>query len=114
MNSFDGTDFLQVLKPLLYTDFISQLQRQKLINSWAVEQREQVTCAAVHNPIDANFLVAVNKTVGRKQFDDDDDDNSNNNNNNLYFKGVTPITMKYSRQWPSKNKIDNNKLQQSR
>ena len=35
-------------------------------------------------------------------------------NNNLYFKRVTPITMKYSTWWPSKNKIDNNKLQQSR
>ena len=30
---------------------------------------------------------------------------------NLYFKRVTPIALKYS---PSKNKIDNNKLQQSR
>ena len=27
-------------------------------------------------------------------------------NNNLYFKRVTPITMKYSTKWPSKNKID--------
>ena len=35
-------------------------------------------------------------------------------NNNLYFKRVTPITMKYSTWWPSKNKIDNNILQQSR
>ena len=56
----------QLLKPLLYIDFLSQLQHQKLINSWSVEQREEVTCPAVHNPIDANFLVAVNKTVNRK------------------------------------------------
>ncbi|CAH3036974.1 unnamed protein product [Porites lobata] len=41
---------------------VYNLQHQKLINSWSVEQREEVTCPAVHNPIDANFLVAVNKT----------------------------------------------------
>ena len=35
-------------------------------------------------------------------------------NNNLYFKRLTAITMKYSLWWSSKNKIDNNKLQQSR
>ena len=34
---------------------------------------------------------------------------------NLYFKRVTPITMKsiLPSEWPSKNKVDNNKLQQS-
>ena len=35
-------------------------------------------------------------------------------NNNLYFKRVTPITMKsILHSGPFKNKIDNNKLQQS-
>ena len=39
---------------------------------------------------------------------------NNNNNNNLYFKRVTPITMKsILPSGPFKNKIDNNKLQQS-
>ena len=35
---------------------------------------------------------------------------TNNSNNILYFKRVTSMTKKYSPQWPSKNKIDNNKL----
>ena len=40
--------------------------------------------------------------------------NNNNNNNNLYFKRVTPITIKSILPiGPLKNKIDNNKLQQS-
>ncbi|KAL9956851.1 hypothetical protein ACROYT_G038396 [Oculina patagonica] len=37
------------------------LQHQKLINSWSVEQRDEVTSAAVHNPVDKTFLMAVNK-----------------------------------------------------
>ena len=38
----------------------------------------------------------------------------NNNNNNLYFKRVTLITIKSTLpSGPLKNKIDNNKLQQS-
>ncbi|KAJ7382592.1 Nucleolar protein 11 [Desmophyllum pertusum] len=41
---------------------VYNLQHQKLINSWSVEQRDEVTSAAVHNPIDNNFLMAVNKT----------------------------------------------------
>lgn len=43
--------------------FITQLQHQKLINSWSVEQRDEVTSAAVYNPVDKTFLMAVNKTV---------------------------------------------------
>ena len=41
-----------------------QLQHQKLINSWSLEQRNEVTSAAIHNPADESFLMAVNKTVG--------------------------------------------------
>lgn len=43
--------------------FITQLQHQKLINSWSVEQRDEVTSAAVYNPVDKTILMAVNKTV---------------------------------------------------
>lgn len=41
---------------------VYNLQHQKLINSWSVEQRDEVTSAAVYNPVDKTFLMAVNKT----------------------------------------------------
>ena len=41
-----------------------QLQHQKLTNNWSVEQRDEVTCAAVQNRIDRSFVMVVNKTVG--------------------------------------------------
>ncbi|PFX22605.1 Nucleolar protein 11 [Stylophora pistillata] len=41
---------------------VYNLEHQKLINSWSVEQQDEVTSAAVYNPVDKTFLMALNKT----------------------------------------------------
>ena len=42
---------------------IAQLQLQKLVNNWSLEQRDEVTFAAVCNRAAKNFVMVVNKSV---------------------------------------------------
>ena len=42
---------------------IAQLQLQKLVNNWSLEQRDEVTFAAVCNRAEKNFVMVVNKSV---------------------------------------------------
>ncbi|XP_068762651.1 nucleolar protein 11-like [Montipora capricornis] len=41
---------------------VYNLQLQKLINSWSVKQKDNVTIAAVHDRVEGNFVMVVNRS----------------------------------------------------